>query len=610
MRHRRSPITWFKNQELARKLILINFFLIVIPLGILSYFAFSRFAAAMEHKVGDFQLQAIKGLTLNLDTYMEELDRLTLMPYQYEEIIRFLESDRRGEGDNPLSLEEIKALNNFVTQVFLNGRVDIMGVSLFGEKGASYVVLPESQYVTTYSLDENAEWLKRQQGGSGQSVFVATHEISSTSGATYQAFSIARELRSFDSGKKLGYIVIDVDPSVIRGILSQVSLGSREHIYIADWNNRLVAGKTDAEPAELAGALPSSGEMPSQGVSHAVVDGERQLVAYVTSPITNWTTVGIVPAKELMKDAEGIRQSILLFGAACVGIAMLASVFLAYRMTRPLRTLITLMRKVERGDLKVSFPVRHWDEIGRLGKAFNTMVSNLSQLGYLLYETEIREKDAQIAALQSKINPHFLYNTLGSISMYAEMDGNRDVVRMTNNLSRLLRYSLSSHKELVTLEEELEHVKGYMTIQQMRYEERLDFRLSVHESVRGCMVIPLMIQPIVENAINHGIDKGAGSGMIAVECERREQTLVITIEDDGIGLSDEQLQHLRKRLLFSKDTGGRSGNGLLNVHRRIVLHFGPAYGLRLESMPYRGLKAIIELPAIAAEGILKGEKHA
>lgn len=605
MRQRLSPLTWFKNQELARKLILVNFILIVIPLGILSYFAFTRFAEVMEQKVGDFQLQAIKGLTLNLDTYMEELDRLTLMPYQYEEIIRFLESNRTG--DRPLDLEEIKALNNFVTQVFLNGRVDIMGVSLFGEHGASYVVLPESQYVTSYSLDENAEWLKRQQGGSGQSVFVATHEISSTSGTSYQAFSIARELRSFDSGKKLGYIVIDVDPSVIRGILSQVSLGSRERVYIADWDNRLVAGKTGAEPVAIADAVPSSGSKPPEGVSHAVVDGERQLVAFVTSPITNWTTVGIVPAKELMKDADVIRGSILLFGAVCVGFAMLASVFLAFRMTKPLRTLITMMRKVERGDLKVSFPVRQWDEIGRLGKAFNTMVSNLSQLGYLLYETELREKDAQIAALQSKINPHFLYNTLGSISMYAEMEGNREVVRMTNNLSKLLRYSLSSQKELVLLAEELEHVKGYMTIQQMRYEERLDFRLSVHESVHGCMVIPLMIQPIVENAINHGLDKGAGKGIIQVSCERKEQMLIITIEDDGIGLSDVQLQSLRKRLLFSKDMGGRSGNGLLNVHRRIVLHFGPSYGLRLESMPYRGLKATIELPVITAGGTAKGE---
>lgn len=151
-------IGWFKNQELARKLILINFILIVLPLSIMGYFAFTRFAATLEQKVGDYQLQTLKQLTLNIDTYMAELDRLTLMPYQYEQIIAFLESKRMiGQA---LTLEEIKQLNSFVSQVFLNGRIDIVGVSLFGESGASYVVLPESQYVTNYRLDENAEWLK------------------------------------------------------------------------------------------------------------------------------------------------------------------------------------------------------------------------------------------------------------------------------------------------------------------------------------------------------------------------------------------------------------------------------------------------------------------
>lgn len=608
MRLRHSPITWFRNQGLARRLILVNCILIVIPLAILSYYAFSRFSASMEHKVGDFQLQAIKGLTLNLDTYMEELDRLTLMPYQYEAIIQFLESDRTS--DKPLELEEIKGLNSFVSQVFLNGRVDIIGVSLFGEKGASYVVMPESQYVTSYSLDEDAEWLTREHANSGQSVFVATHTITSTTGTAYHAFSIARELRSFDSGKKLGYIVIDVDPGVIRGILSQVNLGSRERIYIADGENRLVAGKSASESIPESDGTQLIDSEPPQGVKHATVDGERQLVAYVTSPITGWTTVGIVPVQELMKETVVIRNSIVLFGVVSVGLAMLASVFLAFRMTQPLRRLTTLMRKVERGDLRVSFPVRQRDEVGRLGKAFNTMVSNLSQLGYLLYETEIREKDAQIAALQSKINPHFLFNTLGSISMYAEVEGNREVVRMTNNLSKLLRYSLSSHKELVTLEEELEHVKGYMTIQQMRYEDRIDFQLTVPRSMEGCMVIPLMVQPIVENAINHGIDKGAGSGHVRVTCERLEHALTIAVEDDGIGMSEEALHRLRQKLLHAQDIGGRSGNGLLNVHRRIVLHFGPAYGLRLESMPYRGMKAVIELPVMTSAALLKEEEHA
>lgn len=606
MKWLRAMIWWFRNQELARKLMIINFILIVMPLSVMGYFAFTRFAATLEQKVGDYQLQTLKQLTLNLDTYMTELDRLTLMPYQYEKIIAFLESKR--EQGQPLTLDEIKQMNSFVSQVFLNGRIDIVGVSLFGEGGASYVVMPESQYVTTYSLDENAEWLKKEHGRSGQSTFIATHNIQSTSGTVYPVFSIARELRSFDSGMRLGYIVIDVDPKVIHGILAQVTLGSREQLFIADEAGRMVEGKDEAHPQIHTMKLPSD---YLEGVTHSAVNGERQLVAYVTSSITNWTTVGIVPVSELMKDSLLIRNSIMLFGMISIGLAMLISVFLAFRITQPLRSLIKLMRKVERGDLLVSFPVKQWDEVGHLGKAFNTMVSKLSELGYLLYETEIREKDAQIAALQSKINPHFLYNTLGSISMYAEVEGNQEVVKMTNHLSRLLRYSLSSQKERVSLGDELDHVKGYMTIQKMRYEDRIDFKLDVDEIALACKVIPLMIQPIVENAINHGIDKGTGSGKIRLACKVDQSVLRIAVEDDGIGMTEEQLILIRSRLAHTKDIGGSSGNGLLNVHRRIVLHFGEPYGLTLESMPYQGLKVMITLPAVTRESYLKeGDLHA
>ncbi|MFB9329182.1 sensor histidine kinase [Paenibacillus aurantiacus] len=588
----RNTQHWFGNLALARKLILVQVLLIVLPLGAMGIFAFGSFAAKMEEQVGSYQLQTLKQVTLNIDTYMNELNRLSLMPYQYQEILDFLASSRTpGE---PLTLAEIGQLNNFVSKVFLNGRVDIMGISLYGERGASYVVLPESQYMTTYQLDGSAEWLEQAKGKFGQPTFITTHEVQSTSGSVYQVFSIARELRSFDSGDTLGYIVIDIDPDAVRKLLAQVSMGSKESLYMTDGAGELVLRK------EKTAVYSPLGKLAGEGVTHMNADGQSLLVAHVASAVTGWTTVGVVPVSELMKDSLVVRNSILLVGTICIGLAVLVSVVIAFRITRPLRMLRTLMRKVERGDLNVAFPVAQWDEVGQLGSAFNLMVSRLSELGYRLYETEIREKDAEIAALQSKINPHFLYNTLGSISMYAEVEGNREVVKMTNNLSRLLRYSLSGRKESVTLHDELEHVKGYMTIQKMRYEDRIDFRLEADESLYAYPVIPLMIQPIVENAINHGLDKGIGSGLIRLTCSQAQGVLSIVVEDDGIGMTGDRLSDMRERLSNDRDLGGTSGNGLMNVHRRVRLHYGEQYGLQLESMPFQGLKVTIRMPAMPA----------
>lgn len=586
--------SWFNNQALAKKLVFIYCILIIIPLCIIIYFAFSLFSGKLEQKVGEYQLQTMKQLTLNMDTYMEELDRLTLMPYQYESIMTFMKSKR--STDQPLSLQEIKDLNSFVSQVFLNGRVDIVGVSLFGERGASYVVLPESQYVTTYRIDENTEWLKDQEKRQGQTIFVATHEIQSFDGTSYPVFSIARELKSFDSGKRIGYIVIDVDPKVIHEILSYVTIGNNEQLFIASDDHKIIASKH--ERYDYMWMDQQNAFQLSEGVTHYEINGERQQIAYVTSTMTGWKTIGIVPVKELMKETNVIRNTVIIIGGACLIFALLFSALVAYRITAPLRALMKLMRKVERGDLSVAFNVKQWDEVGHLGHTFNMMVSRLSELGYLLYETEIREKDAQIAALQSKINPHFLYNTLGSISMYAELKGNEEVVVMTNNLSKLLRYSLNGTQESVTLKKELDHVNGYMTIQKMRYEDRVHFQMNCSDAWYDCKVIPLIIQPLVENAINHGIDSGNGYGSIILNCYKDDGKLIITVIDDGVGIEEEQLHKLQHRLLHANDLGGSFGNGLLNVHRRIVLHYGIPYGLELSNREAHGLEVKLTLPLL------------
>ena len=217
------------------------------------------------------------------------------------------------------------------------------------------------------------------------------------------------------------------------------------------------------------------------------------------------------------------------------------------------------------------------------------MVSKLSDLGYRLYESEIREKNAQISALQSQINPHFLYNTLGSISMYAEIQGNREVVKMTNNLSKLLRYSINSHKSQVPLNMELEHVKGYMAIQQIRFEDKIQFHVNIEPELLSYSVIRFILQPIVENSIVHGIDKGNGYGNIILTGKKQEDKMLITIQDDGAGMSAVQLQNLLdKKFDFTSSEEGTGGHGLMNVHRRIVLRYGNQYGIKIESSLAQG----------------------
>jgi two-component system sensor histidine kinase YesM len=583
----------FKNLELAKKLIWINFLLIVLPLSIMSVISFSSFSGTMEDKIGNFQSQITEQVTANLDTYMNELDRLSLMPYQYPEVMKFLSTPKEPNRD--MTLEQIEYLNTFVGQVFINGRIDIVSVSLFGEKGAGYMVLPETQYMTAFQLEQQSDWLSKTRGNQGKVTFIGTHEVKAR-GNVYQLFSVARQLRNFETNESVGYILIDIEPTIIRDILSEVNLENNANLYITDENGKLIASQQKF--MELPQQL---GTLNGSGLKKIDLFGKRQLVTYYTSPVTGWTTIGIVPVDELLEDTYLVRNTIIIISSICFGLALIASVVIAIRITNPIRRLGRLMKRVENGDLKVVFPIHTEDEIGQLGSAFNRMVAELSELGYRLYETELREKDAQISALQSKINPHFLYNTLGSISMFAEVEGNKEVVQMTNSLSKLLRYAISGTKDKVQFHEELEHVKGYMVIQKIRYEDRLHFEVDIDEELLHYYVIRLFLQPIVENAINHGIDRGNGQGRIQLVGNKEADRMILKVIDNGHGMTSEKLELLRNRLRNKTDAEGPTGNGLINVHRRIILQYGEAYGLDLESMPYSGTKVTITLPLMTTK---------
>ncbi|MFC0215706.1 sensor histidine kinase [Paenibacillus chartarius] len=579
---------WFRNQPLVFKFTLVSFILIALPLAITGYLTYAGYSSSLERNVGKYQADFVRELTTNIDTYMNELNLLSLLPYQSPDVLRFLGSEKKP--GTLLTWEERMALEDLSKRVFTNGRVDVIGLYLYSISGASYIHRPDGVADVGSGGYANEPWYPKA-AATGKGIFVGAHEVKSSGAAGYQVFSIVRKIRSIDTGEDIGFFQLDVEVRAIRNKIDQLSMSHSENVAIVDGDNRLVYRNRDT--FELGDLLYGNRGTGTLTVNRS---GQRELLAYHTSPLTGWTTIETVPLSVLTSDAQAVRNYFIAIGAASFGLAVLLMTLLSVRITRPIGQLRNMMKKLERGDLAVSIPITSRDEVGQLSQSFNVMVSKLSDLGYRLYETEIREKNAQIAALQSQINPHFLYNTLGTISMHAELQGNREVVRMTNNLSRLLRYSITGNRSEVTLEQELEHVKGYMVIQQIRFEDRIRYHIRVQEELRQYAVIRLMLQPIVENCIIHGIEKGRGSGSIELYAERENDKLVITVQDDGCGLTETSLHELRRNLDFAPLQTDIGGHGLVNVHRRIVLRYGRPYGIRVESKPYEGTKVVLTLP--------------
>jgi two-component system, sensor histidine kinase YesM len=580
---------WLKDQPLIIKLIVINFVLIALALGTASYLTFSSYASSMEKNIGKYQMDVVNELTANIDTYINEFNLLSLMPYQSRDILQYIASSKTTF--DTLSFNERVNLEGFSKNVFANGRVDISGLTLYSATGGTYTVKSEAQPYFSFKDVKKEPWYSKVSN-TGKMVYVKS-ENGRVSSDKSQVYSFARKIRSVENGKDLGYIVLDVDMNIIRNKIETLS-NDKKNIMILDDAGDLVYKSMDQQIDEK-----SVFQYKGSGTVKYRENKVTELLSFHTSPLTGWMMIEMVPLPTLLQDTVRVRNYIVLIGLICLLLAVLISTAIAVRITYPISELRNLMKKVVRGDLEVSLPINSRDEIGQLSQSFNIMVSKLSELGYRLYESEIREKNSQIAALQSQINPHFLYNTLGSISMYAEIQGNREVVKMTNNLSKLLRYSINSQNNQVPLQMELEHVKGYMAIQQIRFEDKIKFHVEMEPDILSCLVIRFVLQPIVENCIIHGFEKGNGYGTIKLNGEKKDGNIMITIQDDGVGMSPEQLQKLRDHTANREDETG--GHGLTNVHRRIVLRYGDQFGLTINSSYKQGTTVNLTLPLIDAQ---------
>ncbi|QGQ95945.1 sensor histidine kinase [Paenibacillus psychroresistens] len=328
---------------------------------------------------------------------------------------------------------------------------------------------------------------------------------------------------------------------------------------------------------------------------------QKSLVVYRSLLNTDWILVGKVPVNVLLEQVNAVAQKTILIGFVCLLAAMLLASLLSSRVLVPIRRLRKGMRQIEQGNYKIAVPVETNDEIGFFVAGFNKMTREIDRLIVKVYETELKKKDAEIKALQSQINPHFLYNTLGTIESLAAIQGDNKSIRdICHSLAQMMRYNVNGGS-FSTLGEEIQQIKQYLMIQQIRYESRLTYDIWLEPELESMRIPKLLFQPIVENSIIHGIEGLRRGGQIWIKVvSLNEHDVVISVKDDGIGMNDEQLSVLQTNLNevsmtdFSIDRQ-RSSIGVVNAHSRLKLIYGEAYGLTIESQLGSGTEVSIRL---------------
>lgn len=319
------------------------------------------------------------------------------------------------------------------------------------------------------------------------------------------------------------------------------------------------------------------------------------------APIPNspsWFLCTVVERAELYKDTNILTKSLVSIWILILFVAISISYFISKLATKRIRILSNAMQDVQNGKLETSISCLGNDELSNLAEVFNVMVIEIKNLMNKVYQHQKEERQRELQVLQSQINPHFLYNTLDTLQWKALEYGAVELSEMIVSLSSFFRISLSKGKEFISLEKELEHVKNYLVIQQFRYNDILDYEINCDPKLYIYLLPKIIIQPLVENAIYHGIKPKLDHGTIKINVFEEETTLNIVVEDNGVGMPEETLNKIRKNL--DEHLTGKN-YGLYNVSRRIYLHFGQECGLTINSTKNQGTKVIMRLSKIMEE---------
>lgn len=331
------------------------------------------------------------------------------------------------------------------------------------------------------------------------------------------------------------------------------------------------------------------------------IEGRRYIVSYTRPRYTGWTYLYLLPYESVYQQTLSVTRTVTLLYLAVMILALWAAIWFIRGITRPVERLESEMKRVEQGEFTLpeapDSAYQGVEEIDRLHRHFRVMVQKINTLIEENYAKQLVLKDTQYKALQAQINPHFLYNTLDTVHWLARLGEQQEIATVVEALGTLLRKSISQGQSVISLREELEIVKSYIAIQRIRFGDRLRFRLDIGEAFLGLPIPKLTLQPLVENAINYGLEKTEGPVHIAVWVERCERGAALFVEDDGPGMDPGHLKRVRR----GEGASSGSGIGLRNIDERLRMLFGEAYSLEIDSRPGEGVRVTLFLPEVYEE---------
>ncbi|WP_105613986.1 sensor histidine kinase [Vallitalea okinawensis] len=582
--------------SLEHKVLICFILLSIVPIILTSYMVYKQVSVILKENIAESNLSTVQQIGSMMEHVVSDVNKVSLHII-YNEAVRqllMMPSDT--------SHKDISQLNNEIYEQLLfhiSSTEYIDSMYIEGDNGLSFTING-----TGLVISINEELQKRAIEKNGGSIWVYEElETVNVQRKNVPVYSQVRLINDYLNIEPLGILRVNVKEENIAKIYEKDINGKKGSYYIIDSNQNIISSsdKKMLNSKINKSLLQGINQEEQFWYYETVMENKQFLVTYYYMQDLDWYLINLIPIEDILSEMNIIRNITVMILVISIIICIILSRLISYKFLHPLKELKNVMEDVEQEDFSARLTLKRNDEIGILAATFNKMSKRLEELLTQVYYAKIMQKEAELKALEAQINPHFLYNTLDVIYWKCRMEKAHESERLIIALSKLFRLTLNKGNEFTTLGKELDHLKSYMTIQQVKYEDDVTFSINVDDDILDCKVIKLVLQPIVENALIHGVGKRVEEGNIWVKIIKQQEDLVYIIKDDGIGID----QHIIDEILYKKENS--QGYGMKNVNERIRLHFGEGYGIDFFSEEGKGVTVLVKQPFIRGDGLLNDQ---
>lgn len=574
-----------KKQHRIVSVIAVAFICIaVMPTLFWTFFSFQKIEERIYKEQQVITEYSIRGIDQNLHIYFSEIKKITDSIFGAD-IVQELLSQQKSKN---VSVRDYQNMQAFYGEL-MGGRTDIARVVLYREDQEIY---HSSSYSFAEVYPSDQEFFSKLQEAGGGFVICGNRYYEYINGKQYYVLTVGRQIRNLENGENIGYLLLDIDGKSLHKMIGIDEEDSEELFLICKSDGTVMFN--NVSDTDVQSVFEESDSY------HIAIDHNGKEFHFV-SDYFDWEYVVVRSSREIASGIRQIAEQLVLISMIVCVLILTASIWIAYSLTKPIHQLEDLMLKTGLKGYTEKINIRTpYYELTHLIFCYNKMIGQIQRLMEIQRELMQKQAEAEYQALQMQMTPHFLYNSLDSINCLAEIKNESEISSMIRGLAQIFQYNMEFDKGQVTLLDEIRHVKNYCMLQAVNYQDRFMIDYEIPEELWNQKVVKFMLQPLVENAISHGMREKRNGGSIQISAQQTEQMLEISVVDNGAGMTRQEEECLRKELSDGFRSGDQeSGNShiaLNNVNKRLKYQYGKKAGIVFKTKEGEGTIVTVQIP--------------